>query len=183
MLANITAVAFPRWDSHWYISRPRSTRTPLKARLKATARERFVISLAGIWIELLMCSIVTPIWWVSQPETVIHDAAYFLMMLTGLISLLVNWNPLMKLDGYHMLCEVLGIAELKEDSTAYVSAWLKRHFWRLPVEVPYVPKRRRFGFVVYALLSETYSYTVLYVVARFAGECISQFQSRVVVHP
>ena len=97
------------------------------------------------------------------------------MMLTGIISLLVNWNPLMKLDGYHMLCEVLGIAELKEDSTAYVSAWLKRHFWRLPVEVPYVPKRRRFGFVVYALLSGFYSYTVLYIVARFAGNVFRNF--------
>ena len=143
--------------------------------VKGSRAERFVISLAGIWIELVLCSIVTPIWWASQPETVIHDAAYFLMMLTGIISLLVNWNPLMKLDGYHMLCEVLGISELKEDSTAYVSAWLKRHFWRLPVEVPYVPKRRRLGFVVYALLSGLYSYTVLYIVARFAGNVFRNF--------
>jgi putative peptide zinc metalloprotease protein len=145
--------------------------------VKGTPVERFVISLAGIWIELLMCSVVTPIWWASQPETVIHEAAYFLMLLTGIISLLVNWNPLMKLDGYYMLCEVLGIADLKEDSTAYVSAWLKRRVWRLPVEVPYVPKRRRLGFVVYALTSGLYSYTVLYVVARFAGNVFRNFSS------
>ena len=75
------------------------------------------------------------------------------MLITGISSALINWNPLMKLDGYHMLCEMIGISDLKEASTLYVSSWVKRHIWGLPVEVPYVPKRRRLGFVVYALLS------------------------------
>ena len=87
----------------------------------------------------------------------------------------------MKLDGYHILCDVIGILELKENSTAYVSAWLKKHIWRLPVEVPYVPKRRRIGFAFYAIASGLYSYTVLYILARFVGKRVSQFQPRMVV--
>src|ERR1700747_141833 len=140
-----------------------------------TRSQRLVISFAGIWSELMLCSIATPIWWLSEPNTVVHDGAYFMMMLTGIVSLIVNWNPLIKLDGYHMLCEIIGIAELKEDSTAYLSAWVKKHVWRLPVEVPYVPKRRRPFFAVYALLSGAYSYLVLPVVARFAGNVSRNF--------
>ena len=98
-----------------------------------------------------------------------------MMMLSGLISLVMNWNPLIKLDGYYMLCEVIGIADLKEASTAYVSAWVRRHIWRLPVEVPYVPKRRRIPFAIYALLSGAYSYLILYIVARFAGNVSRNF--------
>jgi putative peptide zinc metalloprotease protein len=64
---------------------------------------------------------------------------------------------------------------LKENSTAYLSAWVKQHIWKLPVEVPYVPRRRRFGYAVYALLSGLYSYTVLYVVARFVGNVFRNF--------
>jgi putative peptide zinc metalloprotease protein len=143
--------------------------------VKGTRYQRLVISLAGIWIELIICAIATPIWWNTPPDTVIHDGAYFLMLLTGITSLLVNWNPLIKLDGYHMLCEILGIVDLKENSTAYVSAWVKHHVWRLPIEVPYVPKSRRFGFAVYALLSGAYSYTVLYFVARFVGNVFRNF--------
>jgi len=138
-------------------------------------QQRMIIALAGIWSELMVCSIATPIWWGTPPDTPIHDGAYFIMMLTGVMSLIVNWNPLMKLDGYHMLSEVLGIEELKEDSTAYVSAWVKKHIWRLPVEVPYVSRRRRFGFALYALLSGAYSYTVMYIVARFAGNIVRNF--------
>lgn len=140
-----------------------------------TRSQRLVIALGGIWAELMVCSIATPVWWLTAPGSVVHEGAYFLMMLTGIVSLIVNWNPLIKLDGYHMLCEIIGIAELKEDSTAYLSAWVKRHVWRLPVEVPYVPKRRRLGFAVYGLLSGAYSYTVLYIVARFAGNVSRNF--------
>ena len=140
-----------------------------------TRSQRLVISLAGIWAELMVCSIATPIWWLTAPDTLIHEGAYFMMMLTGIVSLIVNWNPLIKLDGYYMLTEIIGIAELKEDSTAYLSAWVKKHVWRLPVEVPYVPKRRRPFFAVYALLSGAYSYLVLTVVARFAGNVSRNF--------
>jgi putative peptide zinc metalloprotease protein len=143
--------------------------------VKGSRYQRLIISLAGIWSELMLCSIATPIWWATPPDTFVHDAAYFTMMMTGVMSLIVNWNPLIKLDGYHMLCEILGIPDLKEDSTAFVSAWVKRNIWGLPVEVPYVPKRRRLGFAVYALLSGAYSYTVLFIVARFAGNVFRNF--------
>jgi putative peptide zinc metalloprotease protein len=97
------------------------------------------------------------------------------MLITGIAAALVNWNPLIKLDGYYMLSETLGLVDLKETSTAYVSAWVKHYIWRLPVEVPYIPKRRRLGYVIYALLSGLYSYTVLYVVARFVGNVFRNF--------
>jgi putative peptide zinc metalloprotease protein len=98
--------------------------------VQATRYQRLVISLAGVWMELMICAVATPVWWGTPPNTLLHDGAYFLMLLTGITSILVNWNPLMKLDGYHMLCEILGIADLKEASTAYVSAWVRRHVWQ-----------------------------------------------------
>lgn len=143
--------------------------------VKGTRYQRFIISMAGAWSELYICAIATPIWWATPPGSIIHEAAYMMVLMTGIAGVLINWNPLMKLDGYYMLGETLGIAGLKEDSTAYVSAWVKRNIWRLPVEVPYVPKRRRLGFAVYALLSGAYSYTVLYVLARFVGNVFRNF--------
>jgi len=141
----------------------------------ASRYQRLIISLAGAWAELYICAVATFIWWGTSPDTAVHDVAYMMMLITGIASVLINFNPLMKLDGYHILCEVLGIADLKEISTAYVSSWVKRHIWKLPVEVPYIPKRRRLGFAVYAILSGLYSYTVLFVVARFVGNVFRNF--------
>jgi putative peptide zinc metalloprotease protein len=143
--------------------------------IKAGRIQRLIISLAGVWSELMICAVATVIWWGTPLDSAVHNAAYLLMLITGIASVLINWNPLMKLDGYHMMCEILGTPELKENSTAYVSAWVKRHIWGLPVEVPYVPRRRRLGFAVYALLSGLYSYTVLFVLARFVGNVFRNF--------
>jgi putative peptide zinc metalloprotease protein len=141
----------------------------------ATLPQRLVISFAGVWSEMLLYTIVTPIWWGTQPGTAVHNAAYFVMIMCGFMNLIVNWNPLMKLDGYYMLCDLVGVNNLKEDSTAYTSAWVKKHIWRLPVEVPYVPRQRRLGFVVYALASGAYSYTILYIIASFTGNIVRRF--------
>jgi len=137
--------------------------------------QRFIIAMAGSWSELYLCAFATIIWWDTPPDTMVHNTAYIMMLVTGIAAALINLNPLIKLDGYYMMCEVLGLNDLKEDSTAYVSGWIKKHIWDLPVEVPYVPRRRRFGYVVYALLSGLYSYTVLYVIARFVGNVFRNF--------
>ncbi|MFZ0299755.1 MAG: efflux RND transporter periplasmic adaptor subunit [Candidatus Sulfotelmatobacter sp.] len=138
-------------------------------------RQRLMISVAGVWSELIVCFIATTLWWGTPPGTAVHDFAYTIILITGIGVVLINWNPLIKLDGYHMLSEILGMVDLKEASTLYVSSWVRKHVWRLPVEVPYVPRRRRLGFCIYAILSGLYSYTVLYVLARFVGNAFRNF--------
>jgi putative peptide zinc metalloprotease protein len=146
-----------------------------EAVVKASSSQNFIISLAGVWSELLICAVATIVWWGTPPDTTVHSVAYMLVLITGIASVMINWNPLIKLDGYYMLCELMELPELKESATLYASAWVKRNIWRLPVEVPYVPKRRRLGYAVYALLSGAYSYTVLFVLARFVGNVFRNF--------
>ena len=80
----------------------------------------------------------------------------------------------MKLDGYHMLCEILEIADLKENSTALFSAWVKRHIWRLPWKFPMCQAAAAWLCGIRAAF-RAYSYTVLYVLARFAGNVFRNF--------
>jgi putative peptide zinc metalloprotease protein len=105
----------------------------------------------------------------------VHDFCYLIILFTGIAVILLNWNPLMKLDGYYIMCEILGIPDLKEASTLYLSSWVKRNIWRLPVEVSYVPRRRRLGYAVYAVLSGLYSYSILYIFASFIGNIFKNF--------
>lgn len=137
--------------------------------------QRLMIAVAGVWSELILCAIVTPIWWGTAPGTAVHDFCYLIILFTGIAVILLNWNPLMKLDGYYIMCEILGIPDLKEASTLYLSSWVKRNIWRLPVEVPFVPRRRRLGYAVYAILSGLYSYSILYIFASFIGNIFKNF--------
>ena len=122
---------------------------------------RIATAIAGIWLDLVVCFFATVVWWATATGMPVHDFAYKVMMVTGVGVSLLNLNPLIKLDGYLIFSEFVSEPSLKETSTAYLSAWVRRHIFRLPVEVPYVPRRKRPLYAVYGILSGIYSYTLL----------------------
>jgi putative peptide zinc metalloprotease protein len=143
--------------------------------VRAGRLQRFLAIIAGVWIEMIFCGIATIIWSGTPAGTFVHEFAYKIMMITGLVVLIVNLNPFIKLDGYYALAEIVGISELKENSTAFVSGWVKKNIFRLPVEYDYIPLRRQFLYAPYALLSGVYSYFLLFAVSRFAYNLFHRF--------
>jgi putative peptide zinc metalloprotease protein len=129
--------------------------------------QRFVTIIAGVWIEMIICAIATLVWWATPPGSDAHDLAYKIVLLTGIAVVVVNMNPLIKLDGYYAFSELIGFANIKEKSTAYLSGLVRGHLFRLPVETEFVPRRRRAGYLTYALLSGVYSYSLLFAAVRF----------------
>ncbi len=137
--------------------------------------QRVITALAGIWTELIICSFATLVWWGTPPGGAVHDLAYKVVLIAGIAVVLMNLNPLIKLDGYYVLSETLGIDEIKERSTALVLGWVQKYIFRLPVELRYVRPRLRWLFVPYAILSGLYSYLLLYAVARFVGNVFRHY--------
>ena len=131
--------------------------------------QRLLTVVWGAWAEMLIGAFAAPFWWGSARGSFVHEAAYKLLLITGLSVVFFNWNPLIKLDGYYLFTELTGISEIKERSTAYVTQWIKRHVFGLPVEVDYVPRKHRLTYVIYAVLSGLYSYALLYFFARWMG--------------
>jgi putative peptide zinc metalloprotease protein len=136
---------------------------------------RVAAIVAGIWVELMFCSVASIVWWGTPAGSPIHDFAYKIMLITGVAVVLMNLNPLIKLDGYYLFGELIGVSTIKENSTEYLSSWVKRNVFRLPVDVPYLRARRRWLFVGYALLSGLYSYVVLFAVVRLVYNIFSHF--------
>ena len=122
---------------------------------------RIATAIAGIWLDLVVCFFATIEWWATATGMPVHDWAYKVMMVTGVGVSLLNLNPLIKLDGYLIFSELVAEPSLKETSTAYLTAWSRKHIFRLPAEVPYVPRRKRPFYVVYGILSGMYSYSLL----------------------
>jgi putative peptide zinc metalloprotease protein len=127
---------------------------------------RVTTIIAGIWVELMFCTAASIIWWGTPAGSPVHDFAYKVMLITGVAVVLMNLNPLIKLDGYYLFGELVGTPTIKESSTEYLSSWVKRNLFQLPVDVQYLRPRRRWLFVGYALLSGLYSYVVLFAVVR-----------------
>ena len=134
--------------------------------VSASRVQRLATIIAGIWVEMTLCSFAMILWMNTQPGDGLHNFAYQIILLTGIAVVLINLNPLIKLDGYYFLTEFIGIPDLKERSTAFLSGWVQGRVLRLPVEIPVIPRRRLPLFVLYAFTSGLYSYLLLYYVIR-----------------
>ena len=151
--------------------------------ISATKIQRLATIIAGIWIEMTVCGIAMIVWTNTQPGLFMHDFAYKVILITGLAVIVMNLNPLLKLDGYYFLTELIGIPDLKERSTSFVSGWFQRHVLRLPAEVPSIPRRRVPLFVLYAVVSGAYSYLVLFTVLRFSYNVTSKLMAEFALIP
>ncbi len=91
------------------------------------------------------------------------------MVAAGGLVLLLNFNPLIPLDGYYALMDWLEIPNLRPRAFAYMSAWLKRHLLLMDVQMPLATERERRVFLVYGALSIVYMTVLLGSLALMAG--------------
>lgn len=113
----------------------------------------------------------------------LHDFAYQIILITGIAVVVMNLNPLIKLDGYYFLTEFIGIPDLKERSTAFISGWFQSRVLRLPVEMIVVPRKRAPFFIIYAVISGIYSYTLLFFVIRLSYNITSKWMAELALIP
>jgi putative peptide zinc metalloprotease protein len=141
----------------------------------ANRQQRMAIILAGVWVELICCALATIVFWGTAPGSGPHELAYKVMLITGVAVVVIELMPLIKLDGYYLFCELVGISDLKERSTAFSLAWIKRKIFRIPAESEYVSPKRAWFYAAYAITSGAYSYLLLLAVALFAYHVLRNY--------
>jgi len=151
--------------------------------VSASRLQRMATIIAGIWIEMMLCAVAVLIWTNTAPGEWIHDFCYKLILLTGIAVAVINLNPLIKLDGYYFFTEWVRVPDLKERSTSFLTGWVQRYIFRLPVDVPVVSRRRVPLFVLYALASGLYSYMLLWLFVRFSYNVLSRWFAELALVP
>lgn len=151
--------------------------------ISATKVQRLSTIIAGIWIEMVVCGFAMIIWANTVAGQWIHDFSYAIILITGVAVVLINMNPLIKLDGYYFLSELIGIPDLKERSTAFLTGWFQSRILGMKVETPVIARKRAPLFVLYAVASGTYSYLLLFFVIRFSYNITSKWLAEFALIP
>jgi putative peptide zinc metalloprotease protein len=81
---------------------------------------RMLVSAAGILVETTL-AVVALLVWLATNDGAVREAAFAAMSIAGLSTVLVNANPLMRYDGYHLLADALELPNLAPRS----STWLR----------------------------------------------------------
>jgi putative peptide zinc metalloprotease protein len=73
---------------------------------------RVQIALAGVYLELAVASIAAWAWW-WLPDGYVRHLAAQMFLVAGPATLLVNANPLLRLDGYYVVSDLTEIPNLR----------------------------------------------------------------------
>jgi len=127
-------------------------------------RHRLIVCLAGVYVESIAAALALFVW-ASSPPGAVRDAAYGVVFLAGVATVLFNINPLMRYDGYYLLSDLLEIPNLRQRSRQYLIDLLKR--FTLGVRNPAAPASLRLRAVLlgYGTASTAYRLTVLLAIA------------------
>jgi putative peptide zinc metalloprotease protein len=117
-------------------------------------RQRMWVTFAGGYFQLIVWGLCTLIWRVTDPDTLINQIVLIVVVFAGLQTL-VNFNPLIKLDGYYMLSDYLEIPNLRTKAINSLWDWLGR---RHRLKHPWKEERSQ---LIYGAASIVFSTTLL----------------------
>ena len=128
---------------------------------------RAAIGAAGIYVELVIASICTYVWWFSEPG-LLNNLCLNAMFVCSVSTVVFNANPLLRYDGYYILADLAEIPNLRQKATSILSR--KMGEWCLglePPDDPFLPQRNQALFVVYSVASAVYRWVVVFSILWF----------------
>lgn len=138
-----------------------------EAMLLRSRWQRVVVSAAGIMVELALASLALIVWLNAEPG-LLRAAAYNVMLIGGVSTLLFNGNPLLRFDGYYIFADAIDSPNLGVRSTQYFWYLVQRHILgHRDAQRPWLAPSEGSIFVVYAVLSFGYRLAILIAIALF----------------
>jgi putative peptide zinc metalloprotease protein len=90
-----------------------------------TRRQRMWVTFAGGYVQLVVWGMALIVWRITESDALINQIALVVIVFAGLQTV-VNFNPLIKLDGYYMLSDYLEIPNLRAKAMSSLWSWLGR---------------------------------------------------------
>jgi putative peptide zinc metalloprotease protein len=125
--------------------------------------QRLAVIWAGIFFQMALFAVAVFGWRAMVVGTGISHF-FWISANVCLLTLLFNFNPLIKLDGYYFLSEWLGIPNLRSKSFAFLRYVVKRTLG-LYQSSTQATRREKRVYVMYTLMAGAYSILLIVVVA------------------
>jgi putative peptide zinc metalloprotease protein len=120
---------------------------------------RMIVALAGMYFESML-AIVAVIVWLATDTGQIHSAAQYAIVLSTVVTIGFNANPLMRYDGYFILSDLVNIPNLHRDAKAAASGFIKWILYGLPIKAVASKKSIRVAMTLFGIACMLYQVTV-----------------------
>ena len=127
--------------------------------------KRLAVGAAGIAAEVAISAIAIHVWWHTRPG-LLHYLCLNLFLVTAITTVLFNLNPLLRYDGYYILCDWLEIPNLRIKADRMLRETFARVCLGIRLsDASASPQRRRAAFVAYSIASAGYRWFLVLSIA------------------
>lgn len=140
---------------------------------------RAAIGAAGMYVELVLASICTFIWWFTEPGP-INYICLNVMFISSVSTIMFNANPLLRYDGYYILSDILEIPNLRQKASSILSR--KLGAWCLGLEQPddpFLPQRNQWLFATYTVAAAIYRWVITFSILFFLNRVFEPYGLKV----
>ncbi len=126
--------------------------------------KRLLVTFAGAYCQIFVWAVATILWRITALDTG-ANSFLFVVVITSGITVLFNFNPLIKLDGYYLLTDYLEIPNLRKKAFQHLSRGLKRMLLGVRETSAGISPRAGRIYLWYGTLSLLYSLLLLSFIA------------------
>lgn len=141
---------------------------------------RAAIGAAGMYVEVVIASVATFIWWFSEPG-MLNYICLNIMFVSSVSTILFNANPLLRYDGYYILSDLMEVPNLRAKASSILSRKLGK--WCLGLEEPedpFLPKRNQALFALYTVASFFYRWIILLSILFFLNKVFEPYGLKII---
>ena len=142
--------------------------------------QRAAIGAAGMYVEIVLASLATFVWWFSEPG-LLNYLALNVMFIASVTTLLFNANPLLRYDGYYILADLMEIPNMRQKATSILSRKLGELLLGIePPEDPFLPQRNQMLFALYCIAAAVYRWFVMASILWFLYQVFKPYKLQVI---
>ena len=119
--------------------------------------KRVQIAMSGVYIELAIASVAAWAWLILPPGFASHLMVQ-IFFVTGPATLLVNANPLLRLDGYYVLSDLAEIPNLRMHGRGHLAGMVDQWLVKIPAERSLLSGWRRPAATLHAFASVLFQF-------------------------
>jgi putative peptide zinc metalloprotease protein len=131
-------------------------------------QDRILVAAAGMMVELVIAAAAMAVWLAVEPGFV-RAVAFNIMVIASASTLIFNGNPLLRFDGYYILCDLVEIPNLASRATRYWAYLVQKYLFGSMTPNPVSASGEALWFLLFAPASLVYRLTVLFGIAAFVG--------------
>lgn len=133
-------------------------------------RQRVMVGLAGMVVELFVAAICAMLWARTGPGGM-NSVCFNIMFIASVSTVLFNANPLLRFDGYYILTDLIGMPNLAQRAGLQLKHLWKRWIWgQRKSRSPATTGRERTWLTTYGIASGIYRIFVFAAVLFFVAD-------------